>query len=141
VSQADPPCSVAGIATTLDATTSRLGAAADHAYAAALTQEANAATENLDESVSGFRMARDILRAAQVTRRVFASDTAGLVGLARRENVDSLAAATHDKGPARIHSSLASCAGPCRPVRPRADRLAARPIVYRRPVRCVNAGS
>ena len=51
VSQADPPCSVAGIATTLDATTSRLGAAADHAYAAALTQEANAATENLDESV------------------------------------------------------------------------------------------
>ena len=92
-SQADPPCSVAGIATALDATTSRLGVAADQAYAAALTQEANAATENFDESVSGFRTARDILRSAQATRRAFASDSASLVGLARREKVDSLAAA------------------------------------------------
>ena len=92
-SRSGPPCTVGSIATGLDAVTSRLGTAADHAYAAALTQEANATTENFDESGSGFQAVRDILRAAQATRRAFASDSTGLIGLARRENMDPLVAA------------------------------------------------
>ena len=92
-SRSGPPCTVGSIATALDAVTSRLGTAAGHAYAAALTQEANATTENFDESGSGFQAVRDILRAAQATRRAFASDSTGLIGLARRENMDPLVAA------------------------------------------------
>ncbi|WP_439406141.1 hypothetical protein ACNJX9_32740 [Bradyrhizobium sp. DASA03076] len=92
-SQAGPPCSTENIATVLDAATSRLGTAADRAYAAALSQAANAAAENFDESGSGFKAVRDILRTAQATRRAFASDSTGLVSLARQENVDPLVGA------------------------------------------------
>jgi|GEM_PF-3859171 len=91
-SRVDRPCSVDGIASALDAMTSRLGTAASPVYAAALMQKVNAAAENFDDS-AGFRKARDILRAAQATRRAFASDPVGLVGFGRRANVDPLVAA------------------------------------------------
>ena len=92
-SQNGPPCSAETVGKSLDAATSRLGTAAAQAYATALARQANSANASPDEPSAGIETVRDILQAAQATRRAFASDADTLVDLARRENPDPLVAA------------------------------------------------
>ncbi|WP_174512575.1 hypothetical protein [Methylocella tundrae] len=92
-SQNGPPCSAETIGKSLDAATSRLGTAAAHAYATALARQANSANASPDEPGTGTETVRNILQAAQATRRAFASDPGTLVDLARRDNLEPLVAA------------------------------------------------
>jgi hypothetical protein len=92
-SQNGPPCSAETIGKSLDPATSRLGTAAAQAYATALVRQANSANASPDEPSAGIETVRNILQAAQATRRAFASDAGILVDLARRENPDPLVAA------------------------------------------------
>ncbi|SCB28435.1 hypothetical protein GA0061099_1004155 [Bradyrhizobium yuanmingense] len=86
-------CNVERTAPLLDSVTSRIGADAAKAYAAALTQEVDPYAVAANDNAPGIATVRNLLQSAPATRSAFASDPKELASKAAREEVHPLAAA------------------------------------------------